>query len=88
MPTLQTRKLTKTGKGSFNICAPKDWAKFFQLVGGEELEIIADMPVVAFPPQVKTKEDRIDALRKIITLIEITPERPFPKAKTGRRGGR
>jgi phosphate uptake regulator len=88
MPVLERRRLTKTVKGSYIICPPKDWVRFFNLKGGEELDMIADMPVVVFPPQVSSKEQRIDALKKIITLIEATPE-PFPEAKKGRkkRGG-
>jgi phosphate uptake regulator len=85
MPVLERRKLTKTGKESYIICLPKDWVRFFGLKGGEELDMIADMPVVVFPPQVSSKEQRIDALKKIITLIEATPERPFPRAKKERK---
>ncbi len=64
---------------------PKDWAEFFAMKGGEELDTIADAPWIVFPPQVFTKEQRMEALKKIIMLIEATPERPFPKAKAGKK---
>ncbi|MBW2560721.1 MAG: hypothetical protein JRE40_07695 [Deltaproteobacteria bacterium] len=85
MPVLERRKLSKVGKDSFMMRLPRDWARFFELRGGEELDTVADMPVVVFPPQIESKAQRIEALKKIITLIEATPEKPFPPVKRGKR---
>jgi hypothetical protein len=85
MPVLERRKILKMKEGSYRMNPPKDWAEFFGLRGGEELDTIADAPWVVFPPSVKSREDRIAALQKIIALIEATPERPFPEAKRGKK---
>ena len=84
MPVLERRKLSKVGVDSFLMRVPRDWVRFFEMRGGEELDTIADLPFIAFPPQIKSKEERIEALKKIIALIEATPEFPFPKPEKGK----
>lgn len=87
MPVLERRKVHKTKAGTYRLNAPKDWGDFFNIQDKEALDTIADAPWVVFPQQVKTKKDRIEALRKIITLIEATPERPYPIAHRGPKKG-
>ena len=86
MPVTERRRITKTKQGTFRMQLPKDWADFFEIEEKADVDIIADTPVVVFPPQGVSKKDRIDALEKIITLLGATPEKPYPIAHRGPKG--
>jgi hypothetical protein len=85
MPIIERRKLSKEGKSSHKLIVPKGWTDYFRIEGNVDVDVLADTPVVIFPPSVDKKEERIDALRKIIGHLEGLPERPFPKARAGRK---
>ncbi len=79
MPITERRKISRTKLGDSILRLPKGWARMFGYP--EEVELIIDTPVVAFPPSVKSNADRVDALKKIIRIIEASPESPYPEAK-------
>ena len=84
MPIIERRKLTKEGKSSHKLIVPKGWTDYFGIIDNVEVDVLADTPVVVFPPGVDSKEQRIDSLQKIIGHLEGLPERHFPKAKKGK----
>jgi hypothetical protein len=76
MPVTEKRKPYRTGESSTGVILPKDWVDFFGINPSKsELEFIIDTPVVIFPPNLD-KQMKIDALYKIIKMIELTPEPP------------
>ena len=85
MPLTDKRKIMKTKQGTFRINPPKAWGDFFKLTGEEKLETISDAPFIAFPPQVKTTKEKIEALMKIVRLLEIEPEIIYPEASRAYR---
>ena len=84
MPVIESRKITKGPAGDGVMRLPIEWMRFFKIEGGTTVDVVADTPVVVFPPHVEKKKDRIEALQKIIQLIDAVPERPYPIAKRGR----
>lgn len=83
MPVIERRRLTKTKTGSHQVVVPKGWTEWFGIDGSVDVDMIADTPVVVFPPSVTNRAERIDALKKIIGHLESVPERPFPVVKRG-----
>lgn len=83
MPVTERRRVSRTKTGDSILRLPKGWTRMFG--NPEEVELIIDTPVVAFPPVVKSNADRVDALKKIIRIIEASPESPYPEAKRRKR---
>jgi len=86
MPVVERRRVSYTQKnqqGDGILHLPRGWLAMFGKP--RDVDIVVDTPVVAFPPQVSTKRERIEALKKIIQILEAVPEAPYPAARRGRR---
>lgn len=42
MPTLSVRTVIDLGQGSYIICLPRAWLRYYGLKPGDKLEVIAD----------------------------------------------
>jgi hypothetical protein len=81
MPVTERRKVTHTVTGEI-IRLPKGWTEMFGTP--DEVELVIDTPVIVFAPTVKSNKQRIDALKKIIQILEAVPELPYPMARKSR----
>lgn len=87
MPVLETKKIVRAGKQGAVVYLPKGWLDFFNIDPKDlpvKVETVTDLPFVVFPPSVAERLSQIEALKKIITLLEATPDR-FPDVKKGGR---
>lgn len=78
MPVTERRKVTHTVTGEL-LRLPKGWTEMFG--NPDEVELVIDTPVVIFAPPVKSNKQRVDALKKIINILESVPELPYPQAR-------
>ncbi|MBA7593086.1 hypothetical protein ES703_00002 [subsurface metagenome] len=82
MPVTERRKVTHTPTGEI-LHLPKGWTDMFGTP--DEVDLVIDTPVVVFAPPVKSNKQRIDALKKIIQILEAVPEIPYPLARGKRK---
>ncbi|MBA7503786.1 hypothetical protein ES706_02407 [subsurface metagenome] len=87
MPVLVTKKIVRAGKKGAVVYIPKGWLDFFNLQLDDlplKVETVTDLPFIVFPPTVTDRQAQIEAMKKIIILLEATPDR-FPEVKKGRK---
>lgn len=89
MPVLEVKKIVRAGKSGAVVYLPKGWLDFFNLKAEDfpiKVETVTDLPFIVFPPTVTERQAQIEAMKKIINLLEATPDR-FPDVKKGKKSG-
>lgn len=87
MPVLETKKIVRAGEKGAVVYIPKGWLDFFNLKIEDlpvKVETVTDLPFIVFPPAVTDRQAQIEAMKKIILLLEATPDR-FPNVKKGKK---